>query len=267
MGSSLNALTIAVAVLFGAACTVTGSLWLLYRARGISRAEIAYGLTTPHLQQIAAIIGAAGGLIIGLIIMYFASITVRFNVIEWVGRASYVLVAGASAGHLLVLVRTGHHLWREQRAWTRPRGPGEGSLGHRRLRLLEQLRREHRHTLDLRSRDDELVDELVSVLGNPLLNVRRDLSRIPFYGYLGTVCGILLMARELGGINEATETFQVLSSMATGLVLAFQTTLVALIAFLPLRKVTDYMVEQLGHLEDEWSRARHEPVREPGTSR
>lgn len=260
----MNALTIAISILLAAACAVTGSLWLLYRARSISRAESAYGLTTPHLQQVAAGIGAVGGLVIGLIILYFASVTGRFNAIEWVGRAAYVLVAGASAGHLLVLVRTGHHLWREQCAWARIRGPGEGSLGHRRLRLLEQLRREYRHALDLRSRDDELVDELVSVLGNPLLNVRRDLSRIPFYGYLGTVCGILLMAQELGGINEATETFQVLSSMSKGLVLAFQTTLVALMAFLPLRKVTDYMVERLGHLEDEWTRARHEPVGERG---
>jgi len=262
MGTRVNALTIAVSILFAAACAVSGSLWLLYRARSISRAEAAYGLTTPHLPQIATAIGAAGGLVIGFIILYFASVTARFDPIEWVGRAAYVLVAGASAGHLLVLARSGHHLWREHGAWARPRGPGEGTLGHRRLRRLEQLRREHRHALDLRSRDDELVDELVSVLGTPLLNVRRDLARIPFYGYLGTVCGILLMAQELGGINEATETFQVLSSMSRGLVLAFQTTLVALLAFLPLRKVTDYMVEQLGHLEDEWTRARHEPVGE-----
>lgn len=262
MGASLNALTISIGVLFAAACMVTGSLWLLYRARGISRGERLYGLTTPYLPQIAAAIGALGGLVIALAILYFASVTSRFSPIEWVGRASYVLVAGASAGHLLVLMRTGHHLWREQRAWNHPRGPGDGSLGHRRLRILEELRREHRHALDLRSRDDELVEELVSVLGNGLLNVRRDLSRIPFYGYLGTVCGILLMAKELGGINEATETFQVLSSMAKGLVLAFQTTLVALLAFLPLRKVTDYMMERLGHLEDDWTRARHEPVGE-----
>ena len=109
-------------------------------------------------------------------------------------------------------------------------------------------------------RDDRALEELVGVLGTPLLNARNDLSRIPFYGYLGTVCGILLMAQQLGRINEATETFKVLSSMANGLVLAFQTTLVALLAFLPLRKATDYLIRRLGRLEDMWSTARDELV-------
>ena len=107
-------------------------------------------------------------------------------------------------------------------------------------------------------RDDGALEELVGVLGTPLLNARNDLSRIPFYGYLGTVCGILLMAQQLGFINEATETFKVLSSMASGLVLAFQTTLVALLAFLPLRKATDYLIRRLGRLEEMWLQARDE---------
>ncbi|MFH1570558.1 MAG: MotA/TolQ/ExbB proton channel family protein [Gemmatimonadota bacterium] len=253
-------MTILAGLLFAAACAVSGGLWLLYRARGIRRADEAYGLDSPFLPHLASAIGAAGGLSSGLVILYYLSIARRFNAIELVGWGSYVLIAGASAGHILVLAHVGRHLWRERRAWARPRGPAEGTLGHRRLRQLELLRREHRHALDLRARDDEVVDELVGVLGSPLLGVRRDLSRIPFYGYLGTVCGILLMAQELGGINEATETFQVLSSMSGGLVLAFQTTLVALVAFLPLRKATDYLVELLGRLEEAWTRARDEAL-------
>ena len=69
---------------------------------------------------------------------------------------------------------------------------------------------------------------------------------------------VLLMAFELGKINEATETFKVLSSMAGGLVLAFQTTLVALLAYLPLRKATDYLLQRLTELEDVWKGWRTE---------
>jgi hypothetical protein len=50
--------------------------------------------------------------------------------------------------------------------------------------------------------------------------------------------------------------------MAQGLVLAFQTTLVALVAFLPLRKATDYLVQRLGALEEQWTRVRDEVGRE-----
>lgn len=254
----MNWLGIVLGILFVAAGAASGGLLLLYRARGMRRAERSYGISTPHLQHVATTIGALGGLVVSGVLLYFLAVTTRFNIIEWVGRASYLLVAGACAGHLLVLVRTGFHLYREERAWGRPRGPGDGTLGARRLHLLQQLHREHHLYLDLRSRDDQVVDELVGVLGTPLLNLRRDLSRIPFYGYLGTVCGILLMAQELGRINEATETFKVLSSMSTGLVLAFRTTLVALMAFLPLRKVTDYLVQRLGRLEELWGQAREE---------
>ena len=110
----------------------------------------------------------------------------------------------------------------------------------------------------MKTRDDEVLTEIVGVLGTPLLNARRDQTRLPFYGYLGTVAGILLMAEELGRINEATETFKVLASMATGLVLAFQTTLVALVAFLPLRKVADHLIQRLGAVEQRWLAAREE---------
>ena len=118
------------------------------------------------------------------------------------------------------------------------------------------LRREHRAYADIKSRDEEVLDELVGFLGDPLAHVRRDLTRIPLYGYLGTVCGILLTAQELSQIDEATETFKVLSAMAEGLVLAFKTTLVGLLTYLPLRKAADYMVQRLATQEDAWARAR-----------
>ena len=61
-----------------------------------------------------------------------------------------------------------------------------------------------------------------------------------------------------GALGETTEPFEVLRSLAKGLVLAFQTTLVALLAFLPLRKMTDYLMRRLGALEEEWTKARDE---------
>ena len=207
------------------------------------------------MRAIASILGGVAGLIIGVIVLYFASQTSRFNLIEWVGRGSYLLVTGAASGHLLILIRTALHLKSEEAAWAGG-NPPHGTLSHQRMQALSRFRRDHRNFADIRMRDDVLLEELVGVLGTPLLNARNDLSRIPFYGYLGTVCGILLMAQQLGFINEATETFKVLSSMASGLVLAFQTTLVALLAFLPLRKATDYMIRRLGRLEEMWLLAR-----------
>ena len=244
-----------VAVLFLLACGASGSLALLLRARSIDRREQAYGIVTPRLRAIASILGGVAGLIIGVIVFYFASQTSRFNLIEWVGRGSYLLVTGAASGHLLILIRTAFHLKSEEAAWAGG-NPPHGTLSHRRMQALAGFRRDHRNFTDISMRDDGLLEELVGVLGTPLLNARNDLSRIPFYGYLGTVCGILLMAQQLGFINEATETFKVLSSMASGLVLAFQTTLVALLAFLPLRKATDYMIRRLGRLEEMWLLAR-----------
>ena len=84
------------------------------------------------------------------------------------------------------------------------------------------------------------------------------MMRLPLYGYLGTVCGILLMAQELGRIDEASQTFKVLSSMATGLVLAFKTTLVALLAYLPLRKIIDLLINRLVEIEKLWRNQREE---------
>ena len=155
-----------------------------------------------------------------------------------------------------MLTRAALQLRSEETGWAARGKVAAGTLGGRRMSTLQRLKRQYKHDIDLRSRDNQVLDELVGVLGTPLLNTRNDLSRIPFYGYLGTVCGILLMAEELSRINEATETFRVLSTMATGLVLAFQTTLVALLVFLPLRKMTDSLIRRLGRLEDAWMAAR-----------
>lgn len=239
------------------ACGLTGSLALLHRARQLRLQEQPYGIATPHLQHLAALLGAAAGLVIGGLMLYYLSFERRDNAVEWIGRASYFLIAGASGGQVLVLVRTLLLLRREERAWKRGQ-VGGGTLGSQRVRALEDLRRHYRLYLDLANRDERVVDELIGVLGNPLLAVRRDLPRLPFYGYLGTVCGILLMAQDLGRIDEASQTFEVLSAMASGLVLAFRTTLVGLLAYLPLRKAVDYLLQRLGELEDAWERLRDE---------
>ncbi len=251
----------ALGVLFLIACGASGCLMLLLRARGIEGRERVYGIVTPRLREIASVLGALAGLAIGAIILYFASRTSQFDLIEWVGRGSYMLVTGAASGHLLILIRTALHLQSEEAAWASGGNPPRGTLAYRRLQALAGFRRQHLQYAEISMRDDGALEELIGVLGTPLLNARNDLSRIPFYGYLGTVCGILLMARQLGFINEATETFKVLSSMATGLVLAFQTTLVALLAFLPLRKITDYLIRRLGRLEEMWLQARDGGVR------
>ncbi len=256
---TVNWVSVLVSLLLLLASAATGSLLLLYRAQRLRSRERAYGLDTPYLRQIGAGIGAAAGLAVGALILYFAVHTNRFDLIEWVGRSSYLLVAGAAGGHILILVYAAIHIVQEERAWNNGRGsPGDGTLGRRRLEQLSHLIGEHRDYTDFKSRDDEVVEDLTGVLGGPLMNTRHDLARIPFYGYLGTVCGILLMAQELGHIGEATETFKVLGSMANGLVLAFRTTLVALLAFLPLRKVTDYLMRRLGRLEEKWTKARYE---------
>ena len=254
----MSALTVVAAALFMLACGVSASFALLHRARRIREREAAYGIVTSNLQHIGAGLGAVSGLIIGGLILYFLQDTSGFSVIEWIGRSSYMLVAGAAAGHLLVLARTALQLLKEEEAWFGTKKPASGTLGSRRLSALQRLQRQHKHYVDLKGRDEQVLDELVGVLGTPLLNTRNDLSRIPFYGYLGTVCGILLMAEELGRINEATETFRVLQTMAKGLVLAFQTTLVALVTYLPLRKGTDYLIRRLARLEDVWTLARDE---------
>ena len=131
-------------------------------------------------------------------------------------------------------------------------GAGTGNLTALRQEQVDKFRQSRENYADLRARDDEAVDELLAVFGERLLSEQRALSRIPFYGYLGTVCGILLMAEELTRLDEATETFKVLRDMAGGLVLAFQTTLVALLAYLPLRKGYDMLLNRMSDLERKW---------------
>ena len=245
-----------VVVLFAVACGATGGVGFLWRARRLRVAESAYGIATPGLPHMAVVFGAVTGASVGVLMLYFAAYANRFHPVEWVGRASYLLVAASVGMQLFVLLRLFLLIRREELAWGSR--PPSNCLGARRRERLAGLRSHFRHYIDLKTRDDEVLTELVGVLGTPLLNARRDQSRLPFYGYLGTVAGILLMAEELGRINEATETFKVLASMATGLVLAFQTTLVALVAFLPLRKVADHLVQRLGSLEERWLAAREE---------
>ena len=237
----------------------SGALVLLHRGKGLRSAEQKFALHTPHLNRIAAVLGAITGLAMGGIAVYFLALNSTANVIEWIGRFSYILVAGASGAHLLVLVHAFLSLRREERAFGAKDGPLVGSLAKLRVEALLHFRREHKHYSDLKTRDEAAVDQYINFLGNPLLHVRRDLARVPFYGYMGTVCGILLMAQELGQITEATETFRVLSSMAGGLVLAFQTTLVALLAYLPLRKLTDHLIQRVEALEESWHGLRDHP--------
>ena len=251
-------LLVVAVVLLLLACGLSGSFVLLYKGRQLKLRERDYGIDTPNLQHISGGIGAVVGLVIGGILVYYFSLNKQAGVIEWIGRASYVMVTAASGGHILTLTYTLLGTLREEAAWRAKGGPAEHTLGRRRKQALSQLRRSHNDFTELKSRDEAVVDELLAVLGQGLLAARRNLYRLPFYGYLGTICGILLMAEELSKINEATESFKVLSSMAHGLVLAFQTTLVALLAYLPLRKWADHLVERLQALEDEWVRERSE---------
>lgn len=256
LGERMSVLSIVVGGLFALACGATGGVLFLHRARRLHQEEAQYDLRTPHLPRVATVAGAVTGIAIGFLMMYFVSYSRGFDLVAWIGRSSYFLVIGSVGVQLLILGRLLFLLRAEESGWGRK--PAARTLGLRRLERWRALGKRYRHDVDLRAHDDDVVGELIGVLGTPLLNARRDQSRIPFYGYLGTVCGILLMARELGGINEATETFRVLQSMAIGLVLAFQTTLVALVAFLPLRKVTDLLAQRLDRLEAMWLRLREE---------
>ena len=166
-----------------------------------------------------------------------------------------MLIALSVSGHLLTLIHMALHLYREENALAKGLFK-ESSLSAYRLKSLDLGREENRHYIDFKSKDEEALDRLVGFFAEPLLNARRDMARIPLYGYLGTVCGILLMAQELGQIDEASETFRVLSSMAEGLALAFKTTLVALLSYLPLRKAVDYMLQRVANIEIAWRRMR-----------
>ena len=236
---------------------VSVSGWHLHRTRHLRQRDQTHALNAPHLLYLASLIGLLAGLVIGALAAYYLFINPQSaSVFAWIGRCSYVLIAWSAGGHLLSLAHIHLHLRREERAWARRGSPSPNTLGRKRVEQLEELQHQAANYSELKSRDEELVDQLVGFLGDPLTHVRHGLTRIPFYGYLGTVCGILLTAQELSQIDEATQTFKALSAMAEGLVLAFKTTLVGLLAYLPLRKIADYLVQRLAQQEDAWVRLR-----------
>ena len=240
------------------ACGVTVSGLHLRRARHLRRRDQGYSLNVPRLQYLASSMGLLTGAIIGGLAAYYLIINPQLaSPFAWIGRFSYVLITWAAGAHLLSLAHISLHLRREERAWAQRGGPGPNTLGRQRMEQLAKLERQSDNYSDCKSRDEELVDELVGFLGDPLTHVRRDLARIPLYGYLGTVCGILLTAQELSQIDEATQTFKALSAMAEGLVLAFKTTLVGLLAYLPLRKIADRLVQRVARQEDAWVQERN----------
>ena len=244
-------------ILLVLASGVTVSCLHLRWARRMRRRDQAYSLNVPRLQYLASGMGLLTGSIVGALAAYYLFINPQpASVFAWIGRFSYILIAWAAGAHLLSLAHISLHLRREERAWERRGGPGPNTLGCQRMEQLAELQRQPGNYSDRKSRDEELVDELVGFLGDPLTHVRRDLVRIPLYGYLGTVCGILLTAQELSQINEATQTFKALSAMAEGLVLAFKTTLVGLLAYLPLRKIVDRLVQRVARQEDAWVKER-----------
>ncbi|NKB72835.1 MAG: hypothetical protein GKR89_37680 [Candidatus Latescibacteria bacterium] len=252
-------LAISAGVLLVLAGGASGCLLLLHKAGQLRQVEQRYGFKVPHLRYLAGGIGLFTGLACGGLAVFFLSLNEQGTPILWIGRSAYLLIVGASGGHLFNLVYFGLALRREERAWMAE--PSGGTLGFLRLRELGHFRRTFAQYADLKQRDERLLEELTLALGGALLEARRSLTRLPFYGYLGTICGILLMAQELSRIDEASQTFKILSSMAGGLVLAFQTTLMALIAYLPLRKAADILWRRFGELEEEWIRARDAEAR------
>jgi len=252
----VNVLIVVVGVLLVLAGGISGSVMQMQRARRLHQRDRERGVSIANLKYIAAGIGALAGIIIGAVAAYYLSLNERADVIAWVGRFSYVLIAWSAGGHVLTLVHVGLHIFREEEALKVGKSPNRATLAARRILMLDRLRSEYRHYIDFKSRDDEVVDDLVGFFVEPLLNARRDMARLPLYGYLGTVCGILLMAQELGQIDEASQTFKILSSMAEGLALAFKTTLVALVSYLPLRKAADYLLQRALLIESAWLRMR-----------
>ncbi len=246
------------ASVFAAVAAMAGARVLMLKMERILQEENRFNLAPTSSTLMSALVGAVAGLVIASIaIYYYLFATNSASFVEWIGRSSYVLVAAASAGHLIVLIHVWIRLEAEERdVQNTGKGPQRATLSLQRRASLEDLKGKSDLYSELKLRDDESVEELVNVFGEPLLNGQRALSRIPFYGYLGTVCGILIVAQELTRLDEATETFQVLRDMAGGLVLAFQTTLVALLAYLPLRKVFDSLLGRIAALERSWVELR-----------
>jgi len=247
-------LEIIVAVLLSGSSAVIGAISLLQRAETQGKEDGHYGLVRGNTKTIAAILGGAAGLGVGVLFVYFYfKAAPASGWIEWVGRGSYALIIAAFSGHLFSLI----HIWMRLLDEHEDLRDGDAkaqkpTLTVRRRSELKSLQEAGYEATELRSRDDEVIEELIGVVGDRLIAGQRSLSRLPFYGYLGTVCGILLMADELTNLSEATESFKVLRDMAGGLVLAFQTTLAALLAYLPLRKGFDAMMSKVAQVERAW---------------
>ncbi len=258
-------LEIVVSVVLSASCAVVGAMSLMKRAEALGKEDSHYGLVRGQSTIVAAIIGGLAGMGIGVLFVYYYFLAESASgPIEWLGRGSYALIVAAFSGHLFGLI----HVWMRlidehddlsggSKGEGRPQKP---TLTVKRKTELKALMSSGYDPAALRTRDDDVVEELIGVVGDRLIAGQRALSRLPFYGYLGTVCGILLMADELTNLSEATESFKVLRDMAGGLVLAFQTTLVALIAYLPLRKGFDAMMSKAGQVERAWLAWRDEEM-------
>ena len=244
-----------------AVSAMAGALVMMRRMDEICSSESRYGLSRGNADLIGATVGGFAGLGITILIIYYYFFSPPGSGwVQWIGRSSYVLILSASAGHLVVLLHVWIRLNSEDKALRIP-GPTKGTLSRERRAALDRSIRSGTRYADLKVRDDETVAELMEVFGERLLSGQRVLNRIPFYGYLGTVCGILMMAQELTKLNEATETFQVLRDMAGGLVLAFKTTLVALLAYLPLRKGFDILLlKRMAALERAWLTMRDDAI-------
>ncbi len=258
----MNWVEIVLAVVFVVASAMAGSIALIRRAELICRDEARFGLVKGNATLIGAMIGGLAGLCAGVLLVFYTFSTERpTSWIEWAGRGSYLLIIGAFAGHLNLLVHSWLRVLDEEEAMKGSTGdskPQQPTLTVLRLSEFRQLLGAGYAESDFRTRDDEVVDRLISVIGDRVIDGQRALSRLPFYGYLGTVCGILLMANELTRLDEATESFQVLRDMASGLVLAFQTTLAALLAYLPLRKAFDVLLTHISQVERAWLVMRDE---------
>lgn len=256
----LNWVELLSAVLFWAVCAMAGALILMQRIESICKYESQYGLPAGQSNIIGAVVGGlAGAGVAGIAIYFYLFAPPGAGWVEWVGRLAYVLILAASAAHLVLLI----HLWvrldDEHHALVKPE-VGTQTLTQVRTQQVRAIRQSRDGFADVKARDDEALDDLLAVFSDRLLSGQRALSRIPFYGYLGTVCGILLMAEGLTNLDEATETFKVLRNMAGGLVLAFQTTLVALLAYLPLRKAFDLLMNDMADLERKWLAMREAPL-------
>jgi biopolymer transport protein ExbB/TolQ len=251
---TLSGIELLSSVLFWAVCAMAGALILMQRMEVICSYEKQYGLPSEYGNLIGAVAGGlAGAGVAGIIIYYYLFAPGGAGWVEWIGRMSYVLILAATMTHVMLLVHVWLRLDREDQALMENNKKNQkNTLTILRVQHVDMLRQSRDGYADLKARDDEALDDLMVVLGDRLFAGQRALTRIPFYGYLGTVCGILLMAEGLTNLDEATETFKVLRDMAGGLVLAFQTTLVALLTYLPLRKTFDVLLGRMADLERKW---------------